>query len=332
MGKKDFKGICQQAKKTNGTLSVKLSYFCDTYSSTASYAGIIIYAVDGQFKWTSTSGDTKGHGGQTFYVGIIDTAKYPAGELSRDVGQGRVHHYVIRKLIGREYSQDTVCCGGFAILKGKMHFSSVWLNQRDQYPKEGFGKSDGSKFLSTLEQEVVEYVIQQWAALGSNKVVSLPSSVESKIATEDVSALLSKMSLRTTPQQCTFKTSGYTYVEQTYARCLTCEIAGKLDGTKNEGVCAYCQETCHVGHTLLEQKTGRFYCDCGAKYCTKAYSSRAHPHYLYPNLRSGWICDGTKLRGGCRRGTTKESGANGYPRYRCDACDFDLCDYCLSYY
>jgi len=257
MGKKDFQAICRQAKLSNGSLTIKLSYFCDTYSSTASYAGIIVYAVDGKFQWTSASGDTKGHGGKTFYVGILDTAKYPAGELTRDVGQGRVHHYIIRKLLGREFSQDTVCCGGFAILKSTVHYSSVWLNQRDQYPKEGFGKSDGSKYLASLEQELVLHTIQQWAVEGANKILSLPSALESKLTKVE-------------------------YVSTTTAR------------------------------------TG--------------YSTRVHSHPLYCETRTGWICDGTRMSSGCRRGTTKESGANGYPRYRCDMCDFDLCDQCLVFY
>jgi len=219
--------------------------------------------VDGKFNWKSGGGDTKGHGGKTFYVGILDTSKYPTDELKRDVGQGRVHHYIIRKLLGREFSQDTVCCGGFAILKGTIHHSSVWLNQRDQYPKDGFGKTDGGKYLSSLEQELVNHVVKEWSIYGANQILSLPSTLEAKLVKEpepDLSDLLTKLALR-------------------------------------------------VG-----------------------YQTRVHAHRLYPESRSGWICDGIHQSSGCRSGTTRESGANGLARYRCEICDFDLCDKCLVYY
>src|SRR6185503_18496756 len=71
--------------------------------------------------------------------------KYPRG-LRRDIGSGRVHHYLMLKLLGRKYSQDSVCCRGFAILKRDLVFSSMWLNARDQV-QYGVGKPDNSNFL-----------------------------------------------------------------------------------------------------------------------------------------------------------------------------------------
>lgn len=54
-----------------------------------------------------------------------------------------------------------------------------------------------------------------------------------------------------------------------------------------------------------------------------------HPHELVRNHRdNGWGCDGRRQSGGCRRGGGSTSGV---PRFRCDSCDFDLCDACIRY-
>eukprot|EP00667_Euglena_gracilis_P027221 EG_transcript_33421 len=55
-----------------------------------------------------------------------------------------------------------------------------------------------------------------------------------------------------------------------------------------------------------------------------------HAHPLTRLLRDdGWHCDGMKL-GGCRSGCTGNWQMNGQVRYRCDMCDFDLCEPCAN--
>jgi len=180
MGKKDFKGICTKAQEEIGSLTIKISAFSDPYDVSKSYAGMIIYAVDGKFQWHGTAGRTTGCNGRAFYVGILDTSKYPEGEMTRDVGLGRVHHFLIKSLTGREYFQDTVCCGGFAIHEGKLKYSSVWLNSSHQTPKDGFGQSDGDKYLSSLEQDLVKYSVDQWKVSGVHKVHELSADLQLK--------------------------------------------------------------------------------------------------------------------------------------------------------
>jgi hypothetical protein len=178
MGKTDFKTLCKKARQDIGApLTLKISAFSDTYDSKKNYAGMMVYAVDGKFQWVNAAGDAKGYKGRSFYFGILDTSKYPGDALNRDVGLGRVHHHLILRLTGREFDQDTVCCGGFAIHGGELKFSSVWLNARDQTPKDAFGKSDGNKMLSALEQKLCEFGVEKWKASGPHKIHELSSTL-----------------------------------------------------------------------------------------------------------------------------------------------------------
>lgn len=59
-----------------------------------------------------------------------------------------------------------------------------------------------------------------------------------------------------------------------------------------------------------------------------------HPHplqFVSNNDPSGWACDARNI-GGCRRGITDYHQTMGVPRYRCNGCDFDLCDVCIQAY
>jgi hypothetical protein len=44
---------------------------------------------------------------------------------------------------------------------------------------------------------------------------------------------------------------------------------------------------------------------------------------------NGWACDARELPGGCKRGCTGFKQSDGWGRFRCDACDYDLCDMCV---
>jgi len=174
--------LCKQAQDQLGAPpTLKISAFSDKYDSSKSYAGIIIYAVDGKFSWINDKGVAIGYKGRSFYCGILDTSKYPTDELKRDVGTGRVHHYLILTLTGREFTQDTVCCGGFAIHESKLKFSSVWLNARHQYPKESFGKSDQDKYLSSLEKELCNFAVDKWKTSGVNTAHELSDTLKSSL-------------------------------------------------------------------------------------------------------------------------------------------------------
>eukprot|EP01126_Amoeba_proteus_P062028 TRINITY_DN8381_c0_g1_i14.p1 TRINITY_DN8381_c0_g1~~TRINITY_DN8381_c0_g1_i14.p1 ORF type:complete len:761 (-),score=90.56 TRINITY_DN8381_c0_g1_i14:158-2440(-) len=94
---------------------------------------------------------------------------------------------------------------------------------------------------------------------------------------------------------------------------------------------------CKRGITGFNQTKGvpRFRCtDCDYDLCDKCIGTFHHPCHPHPltknDVHNGWACDGRKLLGGCKRGITGWHQTAGVPRYRCDTCDFDLCDKCIE--
>ena len=58
-----------------------------------------------------------------------------------------------------------------------------------------------------------------------------------------------------------------------------------------------------------------------------------HEHVLMFNPRdNGWACDGRREVGGCKSKITGFHQTKGIERYRCEGCDYDLCNKCLEAY
>ena len=123
-----------------------------------------------------TAGKAKGYNGRSFYVAIQSTMDWPQSEQN-EVGNGRVHSYLIKNVLGQNHGDHNVCCGGFAFHDGKLKYSSWWLNSNDQTG----GKSDGGKNLSEGEKAIVKYVFDQWKRKGVHVVLELPSWIEKSI-------------------------------------------------------------------------------------------------------------------------------------------------------
>ncbi|CAG8510573.1 1646_t:CDS:1, partial [Racocetra fulgida] len=157
MGKKNFKNLYKRIKSELGDITCKISYFSDNFDENKNYAGMIVYAVNGNFAWNNTGGKASGYKGRSFYVVIQCTNNWPSDVL-KDVGNGQVHHHVIKSTFGFDYNQDIVCCGGFSYHNKQLKFSSLWLNGRSQ---EGW-ESDGSKYLSRPEQILVEHCFEEY--------------------------------------------------------------------------------------------------------------------------------------------------------------------------
>jgi len=176
-GRQNFKSLYRRIKSQLGRPSCKVSYFSDNFDPSKNYAGMIVYSVNGNFSWMNTAGQASGYKGRSFYIIVQCTNNWPSDVL-RDVGQGRVHHYLIKNTLGFDYDQDLVCCGGFSYVNGSLKFSSVWLNGRDQVGCS----SDGSKYLSTPEQALVEYCFGQYRIHGKNSVFSIPDYIDSQLS------------------------------------------------------------------------------------------------------------------------------------------------------
>lgn len=54
MGKLDFKNLYQRIKRDLGDVTCKTSFYCDKFDPTRNYAGVIVYAIDGNYRWTNS--------------------------------------------------------------------------------------------------------------------------------------------------------------------------------------------------------------------------------------------------------------------------------------
>lgn len=71
------------------------------------------------------------------------------------------------------------------------------------------------------------------------------------------------------------------------------------------------------------------YCMNCVKRSDKVYPCKGHSHDLtLTEKNTGWGCDGRKLKDGC----FSNNKTSGILRFRCNGCDFDLCEYCLVHY
>lgn len=80
------------------------------------------------------------------------------------------------------------------------------------------------------------------------------------------------------------------------------------------------------------QKKGEIeikYCiSCALRSDTK-FKVTGHEHEVTKTDRStGWGCDGRKNTNNC----LSNNSTSGILRFRCDACDYDNCEYCLAHY
>ena len=67
----------------------------------------------------------------------------------------------------------------------------------------------------------------------------------------------------------------------------------------------------------------------------KKYYSQAHEHplvFLDKSEDNGWACNGKNLINKCFSGITDFNQTQNIPRFRCEKCDFDLCENCMNYY
>lgn len=103
---------------------------------------------------------------------------------------------------------------------------------------------------------------------------------------------------------------------------------------ENEGGCKSIARGFESTKTL-----NRFRCEqCDYDLCERCYETplakpcdRGHAMTLLGLARdNGWGCDGRSQPGGCKRGITGFRQTKGIHRFRCEACDFDLCDLCYE--
>ena len=63
------------------------------------------------------------------------------------------------------------------------------------------------------------------------------------------------------------------------------------------------------------------------------YFSTVHKHPLLDRGQiGGWSCDGAKEPGGCRSKINGVSQSAGKSDFRCNQCNYDLCEVCMAYH
>ena len=118
-------------------------------------------------------GKAYGCRGSSFHIIIQCTNDWP-DECYKPVGQGTVHDYLLKNVMGIESDQKRIACGGFSYLFGELRFSSVWLNGTNQTDAE----SDGSRYLSEPEQMLVTYCWEEYKTYGAHHVFFVPSFID----------------------------------------------------------------------------------------------------------------------------------------------------------
>lgn len=176
-GKKNFGQFYRRMRNVlGGKPTCKISGHSDDFDEDKDYAGMIVYAIDNEFSWTNESGSLEGYNGKALYVIIQCTDDWP-DDVLRDVGNGRVHHYLIENTLGYEYGQDIVCCGGFSYHEGELKYSSIWLNARNQ---KGC-KTNGSKYLNKVEKKLVKYCFKKYQEKGPGGVFEIPGWLDNEL-------------------------------------------------------------------------------------------------------------------------------------------------------
>uniref|UniRef100_A0A7S1X4V2 Mind bomb SH3 repeat domain-containing protein n=1 Tax=Tetraselmis chuii TaxID=63592 RepID=A0A7S1X4V2_9CHLO len=185
MGKEDFPAIYSQACQELGFRpTIKVSYFSDTYDETKNYAGIIVYHKEGSYTWYNEQGVAKGYKGRAFYVILRCTEGWTAHEFKRAGRRSMmVHDYLFHLLSDGEFSDRKICCGGFAVMKGAVHYSSHCLNKQssDVYSHRTW-ESDGSKLMSQSEKLLVDLTVDNWKERGCRgPVLEIPDDIDMHI-------------------------------------------------------------------------------------------------------------------------------------------------------
>ena len=93
------------------------------------------------------------------------------------MGQGTVHDYLLKNVLGIESDQNRIACGGFAYLFGELRFSSVWLNGTSQFAAE----TDGSRYLSDPEKILVNYCWEEYIKHGASHVFTIPFFIDQQL-------------------------------------------------------------------------------------------------------------------------------------------------------
>ena len=141
--------------------SFRLSCRSHVYTPDCNYAGIVLYAYEGQTEWWLNGQHCK-----SGYTIILDTEILEELSLGEEwpetegVVHGMVFYYLFRREIGRSVGE------GFAIMNGVVKWNSTTFNARND------GYHDGERIISKSGMKMLDRLIQVWRRYGEEKGIS----------------------------------------------------------------------------------------------------------------------------------------------------------------
>lgn len=122
-------------------------------------------------------GKANGYNGRSFYI-IIQCTDQWSVEYRMESGQDHVHDYLLKNVMGLDYDQSRITCGGFSYVNGELKFTSAWLNTKDQKDV----KSDGNKMLSEAEKILVTFCFNEYKSQGSHHIFPISPFVDEQLS------------------------------------------------------------------------------------------------------------------------------------------------------
>jgi len=175
-GRSDFSGLCRRIKNDlDSNLTCRISDGSDNFYSWKNYAGVIVYAVDGRFRWQVSGGRACGRNGRSFYMIVKCTDGWGSDRMG--IYNILFHCSIIKDEYIFDlsiYTNNKIFCRGFAWMPNRsesLSFNSHFLNSVDQVGCS----SDGSNELSYYEKRLVEYCFEKYKQMGPNCVFEIPS-------------------------------------------------------------------------------------------------------------------------------------------------------------
>jgi hypothetical protein len=202
-----------------------------------------------------------------------------------------------------ETAEESTCCGYLFCQKCKI----IWLLKKKKCPKCSIPSSE-IIFRNIKNNNKIFYKSLK------NFIIKCPYNCEWKGPWNELDSHILKCDL-------SFRYCSY--------KCIGCEI---FDENKKVKEHEELNNKLHLDLALkfIEDKNikkNKIKFELGQRCMTNCH---AHPLTYCINLQSSWICDGDNLELGCDKYSSVLSKE--MPRYRCNICNFDLCDTCIEKY
>ena len=105
-------------------------------------------------------------------------------------------------------------------------------------------------------------------------------------------------------------------------RCVTCDF----------DLCEKCMDKYYDNNYIIKNDDSNNRC---LYLLDKKYFSQIHEHpltFVDKSQDNGWMCYGNNMTNKCFSGIEDINQSKGIPRFKCEKCDFNLCENCMDFY